>query len=97
MADSCIISKEQLSQKEANLKSRLYGTAIHTTAPTIAQRTVRASPQKAVEHHKASLQAVTDKKMDTFLDDMRTQFVQSAGSNAIPQSLLYQQTRLMEK
>lgn len=35
--------------------------------------------------------------MDTFLDDMRTQFVQSSGNNVIPQSLLFQQTRLMEK
>ena len=35
--------------------------------------------------------------MDTFLDEMRNQFVSSAGSQVIPQSLLFQQTRLMEK
>jgi hypothetical protein len=29
MADSCIISKEQLSQKEVMLKSKLYGTGGH--------------------------------------------------------------------
>jgi hypothetical protein len=28
MADSCIISKEQLSQKEQSLKARLYGGGV---------------------------------------------------------------------
>jgi hypothetical protein len=35
--------------------------------------------------------------MDTFLDEMRNQFMQTGQANVIPQSLLYQQTRLMEK
>jgi hypothetical protein len=35
--------------------------------------------------------------MDTFLDEMRNQFTQGGGGNVIPQSLLFQQTRLMEK
>jgi hypothetical protein len=35
--------------------------------------------------------------MDTLLDEMRNQFTQGKGVNVIPQSLLFQQTRLMEK
>ena len=37
MADSCIISKEQLSQKEQSLKARLYGAQpVTQTAPAMA-------------------------------------------------------------
>jgi len=35
--------------------------------------------------------------MDTFLDEMRTQFLQTGAAQTVPQSLLFQQTRLMEK
>lgn len=35
--------------------------------------------------------------MDTFLDEMRQQFIQTSSAQAVPQSLLYQQTRMMEK
>ena len=35
--------------------------------------------------------------MDHFIDEMRTQFQATSTGNAIPQSLLFQQTRLMEK
>ncbi len=92
MADSCIISKEQLSQKEQALKSKLYGGA--TTLPpkqTVAPLTTGkvSSPKKAMEYHKQQLQTVTDQKMDNFLDDMRNQFVKSSGSSVIPQSLLF--------
>ncbi|TNV86295.1 hypothetical protein FGO68_gene5988 [Halteria grandinella] len=35
--------------------------------------------------------------MDIFLDEMRNQFLSANSGNAIPQSILFQQTRLMEK
>ena len=36
MADSCIISKEQLSQKEQLLKSKLYGAPLATSSGSFA-------------------------------------------------------------
>ena len=51
MTDSCIISKEQLSQKEQVLKSRLYGGlsyTVHQPAQTVKPMqnnpTLHASP-----------------------------------------------------
>ena len=38
----------------------------------------------------------SDSKMDTFLDEMRQQFLQTQSANAVPQSLMYRQTQLME-
>jgi hypothetical protein len=38
----------------------------------------------------------SDSKMDTFLDEMRQQFLQTQSVNAVPQSLMYRQTQLME-
>ena len=34
--------------------------------------------------------------MNTFLDEMRQQFMQTQNVNVIPQSLMYRQTQLME-
>ena len=59
--------------------------------------TIKASPQKVVKGHQTQVKAATDQKMDTFLDEMRNQFHQSSAGQVIPQSLLFQQTRLMEK
>ena len=39
---------------------------------TYKEKVSHGSPQKIVEQHKTNLKAVTDKKMDNFLDDMRT-------------------------
>ncbi len=50
-----------------------------------------------MESFKTQVQLASDQKIDTFLDEMRTQFLQTGAANAVPQSLLYQQTRLMEK
>jgi len=61
------------------------------------EKTTKTSPLKVVEHHKTQLQAVTDQKMDTFLDEMRQQFLQTQNAQTIPQSLMYQQTRMLEK
>lgn len=78
MADSCIISKDQLSQKELALKSRLYGIQptqqskpLPTTNKGFQPPGKTATPEKIIEHHKTNLKAVTDAKMDTFLDEMR--------------------------
>ena len=38
----------------------------------------------------------TDVKMNSFLDEMRQQFMQTQNVNVIPQSLMYRQTQLME-
>lgn len=69
MTDSCIISKEQLSQKEMSLKMKLYGASINdrvkyqledADSSVIKNRQTRASPQKVVQHHQTQLKAVTD-------------------------------------
>lgn len=39
----------------------------------------------------------TEGKMDTFLDEMRQQFVHTQNANSVPQSLMYRQTQLMEQ
>ena len=65
------------------LKSKLYGSSVPIATastnkyqsewnkPTLyKEKTVTASPQKIVEHHKTQLQAVTDTKMNTFLEQM---------------------------
>lgn len=56
-----------------------------------------ASPAKVQQSYTAQVQGQADHKMDTFLDEMRTQFLQTGAAQTVPQSLLFQQTRLMEK
>lgn len=46
--------------------------------------------------HQSNLQNATDEKMNTFLEEMRQQFLQTQNVNVIPQSLMYRQTQLME-
>ncbi len=69
MTDSCIISKEQLSQKEMGLKMKLYGASINERVKfkvdtdyenAVKNKQIKASPQKVVQHHQTQLKAVTD-------------------------------------
>ena len=59
-------------------------------------RSEKTDVTHTLKHHQTQLQAVTDEKMNTFLDEMRQQFLQTQNVNVIPQSLMYRQTQLME-
>lgn len=50
-----------------------------------------------MEHHRTQLAEVTDNKMNTFLDEMRQNFLQSQSAQVVPHSILYQQNRTLEK
>lgn len=52
-----------------------------------------SKPQEALKKMAAKQ---SDSKMDTFLDEMRQQFLQTQSANVVPQSLMYRQTQLME-
>ena len=38
-----------------------------------------------------------EQKMETFIDEMRQNFLQSQNANQVPQSLMYRQTQMMER
>lgn len=38
-----------------------------------------------------------EQKMETFIDEMRQNFLQTQNSNQVPQSLMYKQTQMMER
>ena len=69
-----------------------------TTAETLHKsfRSEKTDVTATIKHHQTNLQEVTDNKMNTFLDEMRQQFMQTQNVNVIPQSLMYRQTQLME-
>ena len=56
----------------------------------------KTDPSEAMRHRTQQEQNSTDSKMNTFLDEMRQQFMQTQNVNVIPQSLMYRQTQLME-
>ena len=57
----------------------------------------RTNVQGAMNHQSAKISETTDQKMNSFLDEMRQQFMQTQNVNVIPQSLMYRQTQLMEQ
>ena len=38
-----------------------------------------------------------EQKMETFIDEMRQNFLQSQNANTVPQSLMYRHTQMMER
>lgn len=71
-------------------------TTAETLNKSFRSRSQRTDAGHAIAHHKTQLEQVTDNKMNTFLDEMRQQFVNTQNVNVIPQSLMYRQTQLME-
>lgn len=52
---------------------------------------------KEARNYQAQLATHADEKMSQFIDDMRTEFSNASGKYSIPQHILYQQTRMLER
>jgi len=52
---------------------------------------------KEARNYQKELASQADEKMSKFIDDMRTEFSNASGKQSIPQHILYQQTRMLER
>ena len=93
MVDHCIVSATSLSLKEANLKNRLYKNTVPAPKQIIcdpeAKPTVKLMQNLSTQENNQS--------MANFLKEMGNQLIEEKSKSSIPQSLLYQQSRVMEK
>jgi hypothetical protein len=112
--DSCMISKTQYSQKENQLRHRLYNISQKRAKETMKKEMEEdskfqidpntfksmkdtASIIEAAKKFQVDLSNQADTKMVEFIDEMRSQFSNNSNKNGIPQHILFQHTRILER
>jgi len=107
-------SKTQYSQKEIQLRQRLYNISKKRAKETLEKeeeedRRYEINPEtfkslkdtnsviSAAKTYQMELSKQSDHKMGQFIDEMRSQFSNNSNKQSIPQHILYQQTRMLER
>lgn len=109
-----MISKTQYSQKEQNLRQKLYNISQKRASETLQKERDEDSKYEinpetlkslkdtnsiisAARNYQTQLSNQADHKMGQFIDEMRSQFSDATSKQSIPQHILYQQTRMLER
>eukprot|EP01022_Parablepharisma_sp_SALTPOND_P031791 TRINITY_DN816_c0_g1_i4.p1 TRINITY_DN816_c0_g1~~TRINITY_DN816_c0_g1_i4.p1 ORF type:complete len:1001 (+),score=170.97 TRINITY_DN816_c0_g1_i4:664-3666(+) len=98
MTDPCIISSYSLSQREQLLKNKLYSTQKPLKALEPPSRSTAAGTTK-VPQREAMTATVTDKNLNTFINEVQAEFQKSqaaTGGMGMAQNMLYHKTKLLE-
>lgn len=109
-----MVSKTQYSQKELQLRKKLYNISQKRAQEILekekeedskfeinpdALKSLKDSNSiiNAAKNFQMELSSHADEKMGMFIDEMRSQFSNASGKQSIPQHILYQQTRMLER
>lgn len=112
--DNCMISRTHYSQKESDLRHKLFNISKKRAQETLEKEREEDSKFQinpdslkslrdtnsiinAAKNYQKELSSQADSKMGQFIDEMRSQFSHHSGQQSIPQHILYQQTRMLER
>ncbi|CAI2381350.1 unnamed protein product [Moneuplotes crassus] len=87
----------QKRQKELRAKEKEEDNKFEISADNFKNMRDTQSIFKAAKNYQTQLSNQTDMKMGKFIDEMRSEFSSTSNKQGIPQHILYQHTRMLER